>query len=190
MKALLLELLPHAPKMGLYVHPNIPADKLRNALRDYAGSVAQEDVLALYDATLLGNAKDGAVFTADRFVFQNTDLEPPQTVRYEDIVRVHAKRKLLGGKKVFLDVNRGRATIEVTLDFSGKPEAASFVARFLHEAMLKGAALEMDGPEPEAPADASTDPVAVEQALEALRAEGLLTNHDFRRLLNALRERD
>ncbi len=130
------DLLPHAPQVGLYVSPQIPESKLSNALDDYAGSVHSEDVLALFDATLMGSAKDGAVFTRDRMVFQNNDLQPPQEVRYEDIVQVDSKRKILGGRRVLLTVNRGRATFEIEMDFSGKPKAADFVLRFLREAML------------------------------------------------------
>lgn len=187
MKHLIADLLPHAPQLGLFVVPHIPADRLRNALGDYAGSVAAEDVLALYDATLLGNGKDGAVFTADRLVFQNNNLEPTHTVYYRDIVRVEAKRKLLGGQKVHLDVNRGRATFNLTIDFSGKAEAADYVARFLNEAMLHGAAAEMDAPKNAA--RTTTDVDAVRRTLSALQDQGLLAPDDFRRLMALLEGR-
>lgn len=180
MQALLRDLLPHAPQMGLYLAPDIPPDKLRGALRDYATSVHKDDVLALYDATLMGSAKDGAVFTAREVVFQNNDLQEPQTVRYADLVRVEEKRKLLGGKKVRLSVNRGRSTFDVEMDFSGKAGAAAPVARFLHEALLSGAADEMD-------AGVETDRAAVRAALDRLREAGKLADADHARLLDALR---
>lgn len=186
MEDLLLDLLPHAPHLGLYVAPSLPDDKVRNAVGDYAGAVAAGDVLALYDATLIGNAKDGAVFLRDRFVFQNNSLEPAQEVRYADVVRVTSKRKLLGGRKVEVDVNRGRATVTLTIDFSGKADAAEYVARFLHEAMLRGT------PEEQAEAargeDTSTDAAAVREALEALHRDGRLARRDLERLLAVLRE--
>ena len=47
MKDLILELIPHAPQMGLYVIPSIPPDKLRNALHDYAPSMQPDEVVAL-----------------------------------------------------------------------------------------------------------------------------------------------
>lgn len=180
MRELIQELLPHAPQMGLYVVPQIPEDKLRNALRDYAPAVAPEAVCALYDATLMGSAKDGALFTAERLLFQNNDLEPVHEVRYEDIVRVETRRKLIGGQKVLLDVNRGRATFNLSIDFSGKADAAPYVARLLNEVMLRGAAREMD----RVPLAADrTDWEAVEHALGELRREGLLTDDDYERLL-------
>jgi hypothetical protein len=80
------------------------------------------------------------VLTADRIVFQNTDLEPAQEMPYEDIVNVVSKRRLLGGKKVVVDLNAGHATVTHTIDFSGKGQAAEYVARFLHEVMVHGAA--------------------------------------------------
>jgi hypothetical protein len=191
MKALIQELIPHAPNLGLFVAPHLPADKVRNALRDYATSVSHEEVVALYDATLLGSAKDGAVFASDRFVFQNNNLEPAQVVHYGDLVEVDSERKLFGGPKVNLSVNRGRATIALSLDFSGKPDAAAYVARFLKEAMLRGAAEEMDRPlgaeeGVAAPAHAQTDRGAVRRALDALRTQGQLSDADFARLMEVL----
>lgn len=190
MKDLVLELIPHAPKMGLYTLPDIPADKLRNALSDYASTVHREEVLALYDATLLGNAKDGAVFTADRLVFQNNNLEPAQTVRYEDIIHIETRRKLLGGRTLQLDVNRGRATVNLAIDFSAKADAAQYVARFLQEALHRGIAAEMDRPAATQPRTSSgSDIAAVEQVLNALRSDGSLTEEDYERILRVLQER-
>ncbi|MFT5144241.1 MAG: hypothetical protein ACI84D_002874, partial [Thalassolituus oleivorans] len=99
MRALARELLPHAPKLGLYLAPDIPSDKLENALKDYAFDVRIPDVIALYDGTMLGGAKDGVVFCKDRLVFQNTNLDQPQEISYEDIVRVNARKRLLRGMK-------------------------------------------------------------------------------------------
>ncbi len=177
MRQLIQDLIPHAPQMGLYVGPDIPSGKLRNALRDYAESVDPSDALALYDATLIGSGKDGAVFTADRVVFQNTDLEPVHVVRYVDVVGVRRRRKLIGGRRVMIDVNRGRATFEVSMDFSGRPEAADYVARFLKEAMLRGEARHA-GPD--------TDVAKVRAALDALRADGALSEEDMQAMLQAL----
>lgn len=188
MKDLIQELIPHAPQMGLYVAPNVPDDRRRNALSDYGDEMRSDEVVALYDATLTGNAKDGALFAADRLVFQNTDLEAAQTVRYRDLVGINVKRRLLGGRKVVLDVNRGRATFQLTIDFSGSAEAAGHVARFLEEAMHRSARADMAGSNPDTAGDESTetDIDAVRAALDDLRAEGRLTSRDFRRLMDAL----
>ena len=177
MDALLREYLPHAPKLGLFVAPEISKAKLSAALGDYATNVQADEVIALYDATRLGSGKDGALFLADRLVFQNNNLQTPRTIRYDDIVRVDAKRKLLGGRKVEIDVNQGRATVTESIDFSGRPGAAEYVERFLREAMLASPAEE---------SRSATDAPAVQRALDRLVADGLLTDEDRLRMLAAL----
>jgi len=182
MEDLLRDRLPHAPQMGLFVVPDLPADRLDNALSDYARDVKRDEVLALYDATLSGTGGDGAVFARDRFVFQNNNLQATQTVRYSDLVGVKAESRWLGlgGKLVTLTVNRGRATFELSMDFSGAPEAASYVATFLDAAMVE----DIDFT-PAAEPDA-TDVTAVRDALQRLRTEQKLTEVDFSRLMAVL----
>ena len=193
MQELVREYLPQAPQHGLYLAPDIPADKLRAAIGDYAQNVESGTVLALYDATRLGSAKDGALFLSDRLVYQNNDLTPAQTIRYEDIVRVDAKRLFLGGRKVELDVNQGRATTTHALDFSGRPDAADFVARFLNEAMLVSARREGDARRASSTAEAGartpagSDLAAVERVLTELHRAGTLAERDYRRMLDILR---
>ena len=182
MEDLLRDRLPHAPQMGLFVVPDLPAGRLDNALSDYARDVKRDEVLALYDATLSGTGGDGAVFARDRFVFQNNNLQATQTVRYSDLVGVKAESRWLGlgGKLVTLTVNRGRATFELSMDFSGAPEAASYVATFLDAAMVE----DIDFT-PAAEPDA-TDVTAVRDALQRLRTEQKLTEVDFSRLMVVL----
>lgn len=194
----LSDLIPHAPHVGLYAGSSIPKDKLANAIGDYAKEIAKDDVLALYDATLMGSAKDGAVFARDRLVFQNNDLQPVHEVRYEDIVQVDSKRKLLGGRRLLIMINRGRATFQVEMDFSGKPQAADYVLRFLREIMLHPDAMESatggdEGRDSDASGhrsavDTDTDVTAVSSALRKLRDEGLLSRKDFD-AINRLLER-
>lgn len=184
MEPLIRELIPNAPKLGLYAAPDIPKDKLQNATRDYARGLEREEVLALYDGTLMGNATDGAVFTADRMVFQNNPLDPVQEIRYADIVGVESKRRLLGGRAVIVDVNRGRAMISLTVDFSEKPKAGEFVARFLEEAMVRSVAMEL---EEKRKTPGETDVDVVQQTLEGLRESGQLSDRDFRRIMQVLR---
>ncbi|MEZ4700809.1 MAG: hypothetical protein R2834_10805 [Rhodothermales bacterium] len=184
MESLIRDLIPHDPTVGLYVAPDIPSKKVQNALADYAKKLHHSEVIALYDATLLGSGKDGAVFTADRVVFQNNNLEPAHEVLYTDLVAVRPKRKLMGGQKLELDVNRGRATIELAIDFSGKPEAATYVTRFLEEALNRVAAREMDDRRPDAGGD--TDYTAVEQALNELVRKGQLSPRDRRLMLDTI----
>jgi len=185
---LIRERVPHAPQMGLYVAPDLPEKKVRNARSDYAGDVAPDEVLALYDATLSGTGGDGAVFAPDRFVFQNNDFQSVQTVRYQDLVGVEVWSRWfgLGGKRVTLKVNRGRATFDLSMDFSGAPDAAEYVADFLHAAMLK----DVDFGAAEGESTNETDVEAVRRALDRLREQGKLTASDRERLLDVLTGRD
>ena len=135
MERLLKELIPHAPKLGVYVEPHIPGKLLRNAIENYAPAMASVRVLALLDLTFMKNGKDGALLTADRMVFQNTNLEPAQLVRYHDIVGVEKKRKLFSCK-LHLMVNSGRATFRASMDFAGREKAVGYFERFFSESML------------------------------------------------------
>lgn len=179
---LIRDLIPSAPEIGLYLAPDIPPGKRDNAIRDYATSVRPDEIHALYDATLTGNAKDGAVFTDSRLVFQNNDFSPAQEIRYEDIVRVSTKRKFILGHKVYVDANRGRATVTFAIDFSGRPKAAEFVARFLHEAMMITIASE----ESEGEVAGRTDAEVVRRALNTLVSAGDLSETDRDQMLAVL----
>lgn len=188
MKDLVRDLMPHAPQMGLFVAPDIPETRLHNAIQDYAPEMAPDEVLALYDATLSGSGKDGAVFAPDRFVFQNTDLQAPQTVHYSDLIGVESKRKWmgLGGRKVDLTINRGRATFELAMDFSGQPDAAEYVAAFLDEALMHGVETGSGSRSTSSstpPSTAGTDVDALRDALEGLVERGELAPDDFQRVM-------
>ncbi|HEX7070309.1 MAG TPA: hypothetical protein VF190_05870 [Rhodothermales bacterium] len=175
MEALIRDLIPHTPKLGLYVAPDIPDRMLQRALSDYGGDLSAAEVIALYDATRFGTGGDGALFAGSRFAFQNTDLERGQVIRYTDVVGVRDKRRLLGGRYVEVDVNRGRATISLRIDFSARPGASRYVARFLHEAMLI---------EPGAtPVSGGTDWKRVRSSLDRLMEEGSLSEDDYARIL-------
>ncbi len=176
---LITELLPHAPKHGLYAGDLIPSDKLQAAIKDYASEVSPSEVHALYDATLLGNARDGALFLVDRIIFENNDLQGAQTVLYRDIVSVVERRRLLGGRNVVMEVNRGRATFKLTIDFSGKAEAAPYVARFLGEVMLHEPAAE--------PAEEGRR-AQIRMRLRELVTEGLLTESEMSDMLRCLEQ--
>lgn len=200
MKDLIRDYIPHAPHMGLYVVPQIDEKKLHNAVEDFGSGVAPEEVIALYDATLMGSAKDGALFTADRFAFQNSNLDAPQVIRYADLVQVEEQKKLIRGHKIRIKVNRGHATVDLLIDFSGKPKAAPYIARFLHEAMVEGAAQEMEARRAEVPAEhtedhpeppfprpgVETDLEAVRAALDELQEQELLSEADWHKLRKAV----
>jgi len=186
--ALAEEYLPTAPQHGLYVGENIPKDLLRNALRDYAQGQDATKVVALFDATLMKSGKDGIVFLGDRFVYQNNGLETngletAREVRYDDVIQIERKRKLLGGYRLMLEVNAGSATVTHELDFSGKGGAAEYVKRFLHEASLSSAGITSD------PGAVLTDRQRqVKYALEKLYDQELINEEELRAMYQAYRD--
>ena len=186
MESFIKEFIPHDPTLGLFVAPDIPPKKVQNALQDYAKKVHRREVVALYDATLLGSGKDGALFMADRIVFQNNDLQPAYEVKYDDLVEVDLKKKLMGGRTIELMVNRGRATINLELDFSGKSKAAPYVERFLQEAMHRATEIELMEKRSEQKEKTGTDVRAVEEALFDLVEQGLLRQEDYRKMIRAI----
>lgn len=178
------ELLPTAPEIGLFVEPNIPGERLRGALEDYATTMQAGEVLALYDATYKGNGKDGALFASDRLVFQNHDWAAVQEIRYDEIVQVSMKKKFIGGRKVYVEANPGRATVTFVIDFSGKPKAADYVARFLQEVMM----VTMDLPDEDESGHNSTDVAAVGRALIQLHDDGLLSDSDLSAMMSVIKK--
>jgi len=173
MRSLIQELLPHAPKIGLFVTPEIPSKRLRGATRDYAKEIHPEDIIALYDGTFLGNGRDGVIFLDDRFVFQNSDLEPSQTIRYHDIVFVESNQSKLRGSYIQIEVNRGKATFSVKLDLSKHPRSLEYIEKLFQQLMLA----------PETIDAQKTNWDAVSKALDGLHSAGHLTESDHQRIL-------
>ncbi len=174
LEATIQEFIPHAPQHGLYVEPDIPANKLRAAMGSYGEPLGGERVLALYDATRFGTGKSGALFTATAFCFQNL-VETPQRVAYTDLIRVSAKKTLLGGRRLVLVINRARATFEFELDFDARAEALPYVERFLQHAIARSADEE---------AGQTHDPL--EEAISKLEAETDRLSEAQRERLRAL----
>lgn len=180
MKSLLTEYLPHAPDHGLFIAPDIPSDKLRAAIGDYASGVSADEVIALFDATRLGNAKDGILFLADRLVFQNHDLSEPRAIHYKNIVGIRSKKSFLGARTVEVDVNRGRATVTESLDLTAHPGAVDYVLRCLEEIFRADTSATSDVSRPNIE--------AVRAVLEPLVGEGVMTERQLRRMLDVLND--
>lgn len=83
---------------NIYVSPDIPPKKLDNAIAAYARDVQPGYVLALYDQSVFGSAKDGILFLGDRMYFSWNK----RVVNYLDIQDV----KLFQNYKVAKDGTR------------------------------------------------------------------------------------
>ena len=95
---------------ALYVSPDIPPQKLDNAIAAYARDVQPGYVLALYDSTVFGSAKDGILFLGDRMYFSWNK----RVVNYLDIQDV----ELLQNYKVAKDGTRKEVEPSVILAWS------------------------------------------------------------------------
>lgn len=85
----------------IYMFPNMPMDKLNNALSSYAAGVNPQSVLALIDDTITGNAKNGMLITTDA-IYAKSMLEDAKIVRLQDIATIRCDRGMLGAK-VFIN---------------------------------------------------------------------------------------
>lgn len=65
----------------IFFAPDIPARKLRNALKSYARGAEQEEPLLLIDTSIFGGAKRGLVLTRGRICAKNLALTEIATVR-------------------------------------------------------------------------------------------------------------
>lgn len=134
----------------IFFAPNIPAKKLRNAIKAYAPGVMEKDVLALIDGTIWGGAKDGALLTGDTLYSRNIGGEP-RSIPLSDIGSA-----VYGKENVYLYINDER-----WLEKSGLPEPMQRFARMLCDA---GAALRPQPPVPPAApvTDGSGDPMVTD----------------------------
>lgn len=61
---------------NVFVAPNIPEKKLNGAISSYASSVNPENVIAIFDSTFFGSAKEGILFTGERAIYKRSLLAP------------------------------------------------------------------------------------------------------------------
>ncbi len=74
-----------AGKDNVFIAPNIPPDKLSNALSQYAKVGEEEKVIVLIDTTIRGSAKDGIAFTDQRVMWKEMWAES-DFIKYSDII--------------------------------------------------------------------------------------------------------
>ena len=82
----LKENLPSVSK-NVFVAPGIPEKKLNNVAKAFNVADNLNAVLAIYDNTVFGSAKDGIVFTGEKLVIKET-FESPYDVFYNNIEAV------------------------------------------------------------------------------------------------------
>lgn len=68
----------------VFVAPNIPSDKLSNAIKSYGGLTKASDVAVLIDSTVFGSATDGLIITAGEIISKDLGSDP-KTIPLSDI---------------------------------------------------------------------------------------------------------
>jgi hypothetical protein len=91
-------LLMDKPMTGIYLEPNIPPKKLSNAISSYAPDVLESSIVALYDCTVFGGAKEGLLITSAGFYFKESSSEPV-SIKFNDIESVDIKYTVDGKKQ-------------------------------------------------------------------------------------------
>jgi len=82
----------------VYVTPEIPEKKLNNAIKAYKCESFYESILAIYDDTVFGSAKNGLVFTGEKMIYSDGKLteyiySEIQSVEYVRDVSINDKGK-------------------------------------------------------------------------------------------------
>lgn len=90
----------------VYVKPHIPHKKANNAIEAYAYGVSYDDIIVLFDESMLGSGKSGVVITQYAIFFKE-DLEDSFWIKIHEIQDIEYKKSLLSkavlinGKKVY-----------------------------------------------------------------------------------------
>lgn len=107
----------------LYVHPNIPAKKIRNALESYVHNTKPEDIMVLVDDTLFGSGSDGVALTKKGlFIKPNNsrnkyffDMDCIKTIAADGMVLINL---VINGSEKLPDFNQiGKSTLKAFCEF-------------------------------------------------------------------------
>ncbi len=84
----------------VFIAPEIPEKKLNNAVKAFHCEDNIGSIIAIYDNTLLGSAKEGLVFTGEKIIYKSSSSEPTElhfndfeSVEYIENVTVSEKGK-------------------------------------------------------------------------------------------------
>ncbi len=70
-----LDRLKNANLYNIYIKPNIPLDKARNAIKSYARELSYDDIIILVDDTIFGNCTVGIAISNDFFISKEIFLD-------------------------------------------------------------------------------------------------------------------
>ncbi|WP_368646188.1 hypothetical protein AB4027_04715 [Alkalibacterium putridalgicola] len=111
---------------NIYHKENIPHKKLTNAIKTYANLVDRDNVIGLFDTTLFGNGKAGALIT-NKSMYIKMDFEKPgkESIKFDRVKRAVLKDE----NKFYVEKKSGRKVDSGTSDqtFRMSSDANEFV---------------------------------------------------------------
>ena len=119
-----LSVIPQIQVTSLYFKPNIPQEKLVNAIREYAPDVGMSTAIALLDETFWGNAKEGMIVTNEKIILSKKF--GGRVIPLASVNQIEIKDKNL----IVNDLPLARACSE--LSHSGKIQAPWKTANLTH----------------------------------------------------------
>jgi hypothetical protein len=94
---------------NVFVSPSIPDTKLNNAVKSYNLTNGINAIIAIYDNTVFGSAKDGIIFTGEKIIYKEIFEDPIElvfsdfeSVKYVEDISVNDKGK--ESKKEYVDI--------------------------------------------------------------------------------------
>jgi len=115
----------------VFTTPNIPNNKLANALNSMALGISPESVVALVDATVFGGAKEGCLFTND-CLYAKRILVKPYKIPYEEM-NTATSTKAGNEEKVIVQLKSGEEVdIRYCLIGSKLNVSAVFLNELIH----------------------------------------------------------
>ena len=67
-----------------HIKGDIPSKKIDNAIKKFASGIERTSIIGFFDTTVLGNGKNGYIFTDEKIYYLDT-LEKPKKIWYDDI---------------------------------------------------------------------------------------------------------
>lgn len=110
-----------------HIKGDIPSKKIDAAISKFASGMDRTTVIGFYDTTVLGNGKNGYVFTDDKIYYLET-MEKPKKLWYDDIKHLELARtdKKDCDRELRITLNDG-STINFTSCFLNKTPFMNFL---------------------------------------------------------------
>lgn len=80
---------------NIYVKPNIPPNKAKNAIASYASDILPKDIIVLVDETITGSGKSGILIT-EKTIYTKEDFTSPIIYDFDYVPSISSKKTLMG----------------------------------------------------------------------------------------------